>query len=96
MFIIELTYTKPLDIIDLYLQDHRAFIEKCCNANYIIAAGPKVPREGGMLISPLKDRSQLEAILINDPYKRNNVAEYKIIEFTPVKYAKDFAPFINI
>lgn len=95
MFIIELTYTKPLDVIDLYLQEHRAYIEKCCNANYIIAAGPKIPREGGILISGLKDRAQLEAILKNDPYKLNGVAEYKITEFTPVKFNKDFAPFIN-
>lgn len=53
-------------------------------------------RTGGIIISQLKYREQLENILKNDPFHVHDVADYKIIEFSPTKYHSNFATFIDI
>jgi len=85
MFLITLTYKQPLEIVDKYLSEHRAFIADCYKNNYFVLSGPKIPRTGGVIISPLKDRKQLENILKQDPFKANDVSDYAIIEFNPTK-----------
>jgi uncharacterized protein YciI len=57
-------------------------------------SGRKNPRTGGVIISQLKDRNQLENILKNDPFYIHEIAEYEIIEFIPGKYHPDFSAFI--
>ena len=94
MFIVEIIYQKSLEVIDQYLAEHRAFLEAGYKKDYFVASGPKTPREGGIIISQLEDKVQLENILKHDPFQVHHLAEYKIIEFTPVKYHADFASFI--
>lgn len=95
MFIVEITYKKSLAEIDQHLAEHRAFLDVGYQQNYFVASGPKNPRIGGIIISQLKNRSQLEGILKQDPFNLNGLAEYNIIEFDPVKYHADFASFIG-
>lgn len=96
MFIIEVTYKKSLEQIDQYLFEHRVFLDNSYRENYFIASGPKNPRTGGIIISQLKNREQLEKILKNDPFYIHDMADYKIIEFSPTKYHTNFATFIDI
>jgi uncharacterized protein YciI len=96
MFIIDLTYKKPLEHIDKYVAEHRAFLGDGYKNNYFVASGPKNPRTGGIIISQLKNRAQLEDILKQDPFVIHDVVDYKIIEFDPVKYHPDFASFIDM
>lgn len=96
MFIIELTYKKSLSDIDKYLDEHRAFLDNGYRDSYFVASGPKNPRTGGIIISQLKNLEQLESIIKQDPFYINDVADYKIIEFIPTKYHKDFASFIDV
>ena len=94
MFIITLTYKQPIEIVDQYLIAHRAYLETGYQNNCFLASGPKNPRTGGIIISQLKDRTQLEALLKNDPFMLNDIADYDIVEFTPVKHHPDFAAFL--
>lgn len=94
MFIVLISYKKPLDVIDQYLVPHRSYLDKCYQQNLLIASGPRNPRTGGVLISQLDDRHKLESFLKQDPFYIHNVADFEIIEFTPVKYHKDFHHFI--
>ena len=93
MFVIEVTY-KSLEKIDFYLAAHRAFLELGYQNNYFIASGPQNPRTGGIILSQLQDRKKLEDILKDDPFQIHDIADYKIIEFTPVKYHSHFSAFI--
>lgn len=95
MFIVMLTYKKPLEIIDQYLAAHRAYLDEGYAKNFLIASGPKNPRTGGVLISQLKNREQLENFLQQDPFSMNDVIDFEIIEFTPVKYHADFSEFVK-
>lgn len=94
MFVVLITYIKPLDTIDQFLAKHRAYLETGYQKNYFVTSGPQNPRVGGVIISQLKDRAQLENVIAEDPFKVNGLAEYNIIEFDPVKYHDKFREFI--
>lgn len=95
MFIVILQYIKPLTFIENYLNEHRQFLDEAYKRELFVASGPKNPRDGGIILSHMKDREQLEAILQQDPFYIHKVAEYQIIEFIPNKYHPDFACFIS-
>lgn len=95
MFIVDLNYKKALSEVDNYLVQHREFLEDGYQKNYFIASGPKNPRVGGIIISQLTDRKQLENILKQDPFNIYDIADYTIIEFEPVKYHMNFSAFVN-
>lgn len=94
MFLILTSYKQPIEVIDEYLVAHRDFLEKGYQMDYFVVSGPRSPRTGGVIISQLTDQKQLENFLKQDPFSIYDIAEYEIIEFTPVKHHKDFTPFI--
>lgn len=94
MFIVTLTYTKPLEEVEKYLLEHRTFLDDGYKKNFFVASGPKNPRTGGIIISQLKDRTKLEEILKHDPFQIHQIADYEIVEFEPVKYHTNFSSFI--
>lgn len=95
MFLITYTYIKPLEVVDQFLEIHRAFLDQYYQNNCLIASGPKVPRIGAILLSQLNDREQLEKILQADPFVINEIVNYEITEFMPVKYHQNFKSFIS-
>lgn len=94
MFVIQLHYKVAIEKVDEYLIEHRNFLEAGYQKNYFIVSGPKNPRTGGVILSQLKDRAQLEKILSEDPFSIHGIADYEIMEFTPVKFHADFVKFI--
>jgi len=94
MFIIQLTYKASIEEVDKYLVSHREFLDIGYHKNYFIASGPQNPRTGGIILSSLKDRTELEKFLKDDPFFIHGIAEYEIIEFLPVKFHPDFERFI--
>lgn len=83
MFIAILTYKKPLEEVDKFLQAHRDYLaEHYANGNFI-ASGPQNPRIGGVIMIKAADRSSVDSIISQDPFNINNIADYQIVEFTP-------------
>lgn len=95
MFIVILTYKKSLACVEQYLNEHRQFLENGYQREMFVASGPKNPRDGGIIISHINDRHELESFLQQDPFYIHEIADYEVIEFTPSKYHPDFATFIN-
>lgn len=95
LFIILVHYKVSIETIDQYLDAHRNFLDEGYQKNYFVASGPKIPRTGGVIISQLNNREQLDAILNDDPFKIHNLADYEILEFTPIKYHQQFKCFIS-
>lgn len=89
MFIINLTYTVALKKVDTYLEEHIVYLKEQYAKGNFIMSGKKNPRTGGIILSNLKDREKLLNILGEDPFKKNNLAEYEIIEFEPSMTSKE-------
>ena len=94
MFLIYLTYKKPLTVVDQFLTAHREFLEQGYERDYFIVSGPREPRVGGIILSQLKDKEKLQQIIQQDPFYINGIADYEIIPFIPVKYHRNFATFV--
>jgi uncharacterized damage-inducible protein DinB/uncharacterized protein YciI len=84
-FLIETTYTAPIERIDALLVEHRAHLEQGFRSGLLLASGPMEPRTGGIILARARERAELEAFLERDPFRRENVARYRIVEFNPVK-----------
>jgi uncharacterized protein YciI len=56
-----------------------------------IASGRKIPRTGGVILAKAKNKEELNAIIEQDPFYRNGVAEYEVTEFIPSMTLPEFA-----
>lgn len=83
MQIILLTYKKPLTEVDKYLSAHREFIQKMTASGLFLAAGPQIPRIGGVILAHAKDLQSLHEHLQQDPFYQYQIADCQIIEFIP-------------
>ena len=92
MYVINLIYTAPLDRIDDALDAHRAFLAKQFDAGIFVAAGPKVPRDGGIILAVRIERDRLGRILASDPFAEQQLARYEVKEFKTTR----LAPGLNL
>jgi len=88
MYVITLTYTASLERIDEALEGHRAFLDRHFESGIFIAAGARVPREGGVILATRVERSRLDQILASDPFAQQKLARYDVIEFNATRTAK--------
>ena len=96
MFIISLTYKKPIEEVEKYITDHIAFLDKYYTEKKFIFSGRKNPRTGGVILSYHVTKLELEEILKEDPFFVNDVAKYEIIEFEATKYLDEFKQILNL
>ena len=93
IFIVATTYTKPLDEVGKFRQEHFAFIQKNIDAGKFIAGGRQNPPTGGLILAYNVTREELEEILKEDPYYKNNLIETVVTEFTPALLDKEFEKY---
>jgi len=89
MFILELTYTVPLERATDLLPEHMTWLEKHYAAGVFVASGRKVPRDGGIILAVAPDRSGVEEIIATDPFVLAEVCEYRVTEFVPTRVTAD-------
>lgn len=89
MFIAILTYKEPLSEVDRFLAAHREYLAKHYAAGDFIASGPQTPRVGGVIMIKANDRTAVEAIIAQDPFNINGIADYQIVEFTPAMFINE-------
>ncbi|KAG8151230.1 hypothetical protein FCJ61_22300 [Burkholderia metallica] len=90
MYVIDIHYTASLERIDDALERHRAYLQPQFDKGIFIAAGPKVPREGGVILAARIDRDELDAILATDPFVTEGLATYRVTEFRITRAASGF------
>ncbi|MFF2851136.1 YciI family protein [Streptomyces sp. NPDC058001] len=93
MFVLELTYTAPLDAVEPLLAEHVDWLDEQYTAGVFIASGRKNPRDGGVILAVGDDRAAMEAITAADPFVTKGVCAYRITEFIATKTAPELAPY---
>lgn len=89
MFIVILTYKKPLSEVDRFLAAHREYLAMHYAAGDFITSGPQTPRIGGVIMIKASDRAAVDSIIAQDPFNINGIADYQIVEFTPTMFCDD-------
>lgn len=94
MFVLVLTYKKPLAEVEKHLSAHRAYLDRHYAGGEFVCSGPQSPRTGGMILCRAADRAAAESLTQEDPFCVHGIADYAIIEFTPTKHLPGFEAFL--
>ena len=89
MFVIELLYKAGLDQIDAHMAAHMKFLKKYYASGHFLISGRKIPRDGGIILAVAPDREAIEAIMRQDPFCREGLADVRVIEFRASQRAED-------
>jgi uncharacterized protein YciI len=81
MFLILLTYKKPLNEIDKLVAAHMAWLAEHYATGEFLLSGRKQPRTGGVILTNAHSRSRAEEIAHSDPFVRHDAADCEIVEF---------------
>ena len=95
MFIVNLTFVKPLEEVEKHLAEHIKFLNKYYTINKFICSGRKNPRTGGVILCNAKNMEEVNEIISEDPFNKNSIANYDVVEFQPTKYTEDFKVFVE-
>ncbi|MFI8100423.1 YciI family protein [Streptomyces sp. NPDC086023] len=91
MFVMELTYTAPLEAVEREMDAHLAWLDTHYAKGVFLASGRKVPRDGGVILATGVSRAEAEAIAAGDPFVLAGVCAYRITEFVATKTAPSLA-----
>lgn len=76
MYIVSLTYHHPIEEVESHLEGHIAWLKHYFQTGSFIASGRKNPRTGGVILVKDMERTELDAILAEDPFVA--VANYEV------------------
>ena len=85
MFVILLTYVKPVEEVGHFLDSHRAWVKQGFEEGAFVLAGRQLPLIGGVLIALGSNRRALEDRIKQDPFILHGVATAQVIEFKPTR-----------
>jgi uncharacterized protein YciI len=91
LFIIEIVYKVELAQIDARMRAHMQFLRKHYAEGTFLLSGRKIPREGGIILAAGKSLEEIEAIAREDPFCREGLADFRVIELRASQRADDLA-----
>lgn len=94
MFLVVLTYVRPLEEVDALIPEHVRFLEQHYASGLFVLSGRRVPRTGGVILVASEDPVLVEQVLKADPFAVHGVATYDVTAFTPTKMQPGMEPFI--
>ena len=83
VYIVILTYIKPLEEIDEAIPAHVEWLKKGYAEGIFSASGRRVPRNGCVILAKCESLASLEERLRKDPFQRLKLATADIIPFEP-------------
>lgn len=95
MFVIELTYKVELSEIDAHMKAHMAFVNRQYAAGTFLVSGRKIPRDGGIILAVGESKATLEALMREDPFVRQGLADVRVIEFRASQRAKSIDALLD-
>jgi uncharacterized protein YciI len=94
MFALLLTPAKTLEDLKPVQAEHEQYLQKYDASGTFILRGGLTARVGGFLLANVTSEAELKAIIAEDPYVREQVANYEIIGFKLSKFNDCLAPLL--
>ena len=92
MFIANLKYKKSIKEVNKVLEAHLEYLEKYFEKGKFICTGKKsFPELGGVILFDSNNLEEAKKILYEDPFYVEEIADYEIIEFQPIKFSQNFS-----
>jgi len=80
MYFLIVSYSKPPEIAEQYFKEHCAWLHKYIDEGIFLASGPKKSKLGGAILVRSIDKQQLNKILEENIYFKEDVVEYLIVD----------------
>jgi uncharacterized protein YciI len=90
MFVLLLTYIKPLDEVDALMRKHMAWLNEQYDAGRFVVSGRQIPRTGGVILARGDDRAEIEALAAGDPFVAGGVATCEVVHFRASQTAEGY------
>jgi len=90
MFVLLLTYVRPLAEVDELMREHVAWLRGQYDAGRFIVSGRRIPRTGGVILARGDDREEIEALAASDPFVAAGVATCEVVQFRASQTAAGF------
>ena len=90
MFVLLLTYVRPVDEVDALMRDHMAWLDEHYATGRFVVSGRRIPRTGGVILANGDDREEIGRIAAADPFVSGGVATCEVIQFRASQTADDF------
>jgi uncharacterized protein YciI len=81
LFVLLLTYVRPLAEVDALMREHVAWLNEHYDAGRFLVSGRRIPRTGGVIVARGDDRAEIEALAASDPFVSGGVATCEVIQF---------------
>ncbi len=94
MYIVSITYRCGMETVEANLDAHITYLKAQYEKGYFIASGRKVPRTGGIILAEMPSREALDAVLAEDPFATEGVADYEVTEFIPSMVAEGYGALL--
>lgn len=92
MFIANLKYKKSIEEVNKVLEAHLEYLDKYFEKGKFICTGKKsFPELGGVILFNSNNLEKAKKILHEDPFYIEEIADYEIIEFQPVKFSQNLS-----
>lgn len=91
MFVLVLSYTRPVEEVDELMRDHMAWLREHYAAGRFVVSGRREPRTGGVIVANGDDLAEMQRIAASDPFVSGGVASVEVIQFRASQVADDFA-----
>jgi uncharacterized protein YciI len=72
-------YLKSFDELDAAMAEHQAFLETHYRQGSFLLSGPKLPRDGGVILAQTASREELIGIMENDPLRVQGLIDYDVV-----------------
>jgi len=86
MFLILDNYKVAIQEVERVTQAHRDYLGEAYRAGKLLISGPRIPRTGGVIIACVKTREEVDELIEGDPFHKQGIADYEVIEFKAIKY----------
>jgi uncharacterized protein YciI len=90
VFVLLLTYVKPLPEVDALMREHVAWLDEHYAAGRFLVSGRRIPRTGGVIVARGEDQAEMEALVATDPFVSGGVATCEVIRFRASQTADGF------
>ncbi|WP_295698446.1 YciI family protein [uncultured Helicobacter sp.] len=95
LFVCLVHYTQPFEEILKRLDEHRTYLKMGYEKGFLLASGPRIPKDGGIIIGKFASKDEAITFSQNDPFTRHNLAQYEILTFEVVLHAEILKDFLQ-
>jgi uncharacterized protein YciI len=84
-FLVEATYSAPIEQVREAYPRHRAWLQKGYDLGLFLCSGPKEPPTGGYLLARAGSVEALKTMFEEEPLNKEGLARFTFTQFLPVK-----------